>query len=83
MNHKIINRHNLNPLKMRSLYATDQAVSALAKTANLLSVSQGSLVDTAIQVLCNAGSDTIIANLVKYNHLTEIELEELKSRIEA
>jgi hypothetical protein len=69
----VINRRNVTPLKRRTVYASDTAMTAIADLAKHLQVSQGSLVDTALHALASHSDRDVIDFLAKHGHLTPAE----------
>lgn len=66
----VVNRRNLeSPLRQRSLEISDEARAQLRGTAAKLSVSQGSLVDTAVRELMALPLETIAGLLYDHGHL--------------
>lgn len=78
----VINRRNISNLNRHSLLVSDEAVHAIGQVAKDLSVSQGSLIDTALRYFSKLPQADILKLLGQYDHLTEAELNYIKTQLE-
>jgi hypothetical protein len=78
----VINRRNISNLKRHTLLVSGEAVQSISEVAESLSVSQGSLIDTALSYFSKLPVETILDLLYKHEHLTEAELKYIKERLE-
>ena len=66
-------------LRRRNFYVSAAAESAVADRAASLHVSQGSLVDTALQLVASLPAEEIAALLRAYGHLDEDQFEHVRT----
>lgn len=72
--HTVINRRNLDSTLVRkTVMVSDDAVKAASATAKRLSVSQGSVIDTALRLFAGLDDATVIEALRTAGHLTDQE----------
>lgn len=78
----VINRRNVRPMRQWTAAASPEAITEVRRVADLLNVSQASLVDTALQQLVTLAPAQIAAALVEHGHLTADEHTEVLARLQ-
>ena len=74
--HPVINRRNIDSrLVRKTVLVSPEGLNAAAAVAKRLHVSQGSVIDTALQMFGRLEIDEVIEQLRSAGHLTDIEAD--------